>query len=98
MSTKTKKDKNNALDVSLDLDKLAAHVGLVACSLASIAVVSEAFEHKHSKHAEAVAPAYAHTYEHPEKGAAEEMRKEEIRHMHISYGAHMRSHPTAGPA
>lgn len=91
--SKKKNDKNKIAN----FDNMAAHVGLAACTLASIAVIAEAFEApKQHKLANPMQPSFGHATEYAEHHGAGEMRKEEIRHMHVSYGAAMRSHPIAG--
>lgn len=90
--SKNKNDKNT----SSDLEKLLTHVGMAACTLASVAVVAEAFEARITKAMLPVAANFTHAVEIAPTHHYTDMRKEEIRHTHISYGVHMRSQPVSG--
>lgn len=98
-------DFTRAITINLAVDKVISRVGITAMSLATIAVMAEAFEARAPKAVNTLQPAYAHATEHAyandhagQGRGHEAMRREkdEIRHMSISYGTSMRSHPTAG--
>ncbi len=90
--SKNKNDKNT----KIDFEKILTHVGLTACALASVAVVAEAFEARVHKATLPIAAHYGHAVDHGAGHHTTDMRKEEIRHSHVSYGVHMRTQPVAG--
>lgn len=90
--SKNKNDKNT----KLDFEMLATHVGLAACALASVAVIAEAFEARVHKATLPIAASYGHAADFGAGHHTTDMRKEEIRHAHVSYGVHMRTQPVAG--
>lgn len=92
----TKKQKQSQ-DRSQKVEAFIARVGLTAMSVATVTSLVHMYEARGHQASATVHPAYAHTTEILEKGH-DAMRRErdEIRHLSVSYGTSMRSHPTAG--
>lgn len=99
MVTKNKNTKNQ--DKTHKIEAFVARVGLTAMSVAAVTSLVHMYEARGHQAMTSLQPAYAHATEPVEtsRGTGHEaMRREkdEIRHMSVSYGTSMRSHPTAG--
>lgn len=99
MVTKNKNTKN--VDKSQKIESFIARVGLTAMSVATLTSLVHMYEARGHAAKPAHKSVYARAVEPAEPvtgGGREAVRRErdEIRHMSVSYGASMRSHPTAG--
>lgn len=95
--SKHKNDKST----NLDFEKIIAHVGLAACSLAALAGLIEINqEQRQPKLVNQMQPAYSNANQYEQPGYRMDIRKEkeEIRHATVSYGVLMRTHPVTGKA
>jgi hypothetical protein len=93
--SKNKNDKKS----SLDFESIASHVGLIACSVAALTGLVELnHESRQPKLVSQAQPVSGYHQQIELPGQNLDMRKEkdEIKHMTISYGATMRSHPISG--
>jgi hypothetical protein len=98
--SKNKNDKN----IISDFEKLAGHIGLTAMSVAALAGLVEMHESRLPKLVNPMQPAYAVATDHAGQGepimheTSMRREKDEIKHMTVSYGVTMRSHPVTGKA
>lgn len=94
--SKNKNDKNT----NFDFEPIVSSIGLTAMSLAALAGLIEVHENRQHRYVNQLQPAYAVSTEPvnpPETGETMARReKDEIRHMTVSYGTMMRSHPVTG--